>query len=244
MFFFLLALSNHYVKALRHVLFWLKENKVNPNKKVLQLVHQELYEKLREEFSLPSKVAEECYRNAISMYKGWFNNPKKRRFPRVYKPTVWLTPKLSYSIDFEKMIVRIASVGELPILGYPRNLFFYKDWDLREARLVTKDKVFLKVTFEKEQQVQPKGSVAVDVNMGEIVVGKDDKNYVRIPTSLHEVHDFKSLAENLQRRYKRWKENRRIMRRIRSFHQKSMHIMEDYVKRLVSGLLKLLKVLT
>ena len=33
--------------------------------------------------------------------------------PRVYKPTVWLTPRASYNVDFEAMIVRIASVGEL-----------------------------------------------------------------------------------------------------------------------------------
>ncbi|MEM0299960.1 RNA-guided endonuclease TnpB family protein [Saccharolobus sp.] len=231
----LLAFSNHYVKALRYVLFWLKENKVNPNENgVLQLVHQELYEKLREEFSLPSKVAEDCYRDALSVYKGWFNNPKKGRFPRVYKPTVWLTPKLSYSIDFEKMMVGIGSVGELPILGYPRNFSFYKDWELREARLVIReDKAFLKVTFEKEQvKVEPKGSVAVDVNMSEIVVGKDGSNYVRISTRLHEAHHFKSLAEALQRKYpKRWRENRRIVHRIHSFHQKAKRIMEDFARK-------------
>jgi hypothetical protein len=36
-----------------------------------------LYDKLRSEFKLPSKVAEDRYRNALSVYKGWFNNPKK-----------------------------------------------------------------------------------------------------------------------------------------------------------------------
>jgi hypothetical protein len=42
--------------------------------------------------------------------------------------------------------------------------------------------------------------------MSEIVVGKDDKNYVRIPTRLEEVHHWKSLAENLQRKYpRRWR---------------------------------------
>ena len=46
----------------------------NPEEKgVLSKVHQELYEKLREEYNLPSKVAEDCYRDAISIYKGWYN---------------------------------------------------------------------------------------------------------------------------------------------------------------------------
>ena len=232
----LLALVNNYVKALRFALFWLKENVPNPNEDgVLSKVHEALYEKLREEYDLPSKVAEDCYRDALSIYKGWYNNPRKGRFPRVYKPTVWLTPKASYNVDFETMTVRIASVGVLPILGYPRNLKEYLSWRMKEARLVVRDdKAFLKVVFEKpiEEKVEPKESVAVDINMSEIVVGKDDKNYVRIPTRLEEVHHWKSLAENLQKKYpRRWRENKRILRRIRSFHLKAKRIMEDFARK-------------
>jgi len=119
----LLVLVNNYVKAIRFALFWLKENVENPKEKgVLGKVHGELYTRLRGEYNLPSKVAEDCYRDALSVYKGWFNNPRRGRFPRVYKPSVWLTPKASYNVDLERMIVRTASIGELPILGYPRNL--------------------------------------------------------------------------------------------------------------------------
>jgi|OSPMetMinimDraft_2_1075162.scaffolds.fasta_scaffold04045_1 hypothetical protein len=61
--------------------------------------------------------------------------------------TVWLTPRLSYSLDFET--VKITSVGELKILGYHRNLKEYINWRMGEARLVIRDgKAFLK--FEKE----------------------------------------------------------------------------------------------
>jgi len=232
----LLALVNNYVKALRFALFWLKENVPNPNEDgVLSKVHEALYEKLREEYDLPSKVAEDCYRDALSIYKGWYNNPRKGRFPRVYKPTVWLTPKASYNVDFETMTVRIASVGVLPILGYPRNLKEYLSWRMKEARLVVRDdKAFLKVVFEKpiEEKVEPKESIAVDINMSEVVVGKDDEHYVRIPTRLDEVHHWKSLAENLQKKYpRRWRENKRILWRIRSFHQKAKRIMEDFARK-------------
>jgi len=231
----LLALMNNYVKALRFVLFWLKENVPNPNEKgVLGRVHEGLYEELREEYNLPSKVAEDCYRDALSIYKGWFNNPKKGRFPRVYKPTVWLTPKASYNVDFDKKSVRIASVGELPILGYPRNLREYMSWRMKESRLVIRDgKAFLKVVFEKPlDSVEPKESIAVDINMAEIVAGSDDKHYVRIPTRLEEVHHWKSLAENLQRKYpRRWRENKRILHRIHTFHLKARRIAEDYARK-------------
>ncbi|MUN29952.1 RNA-guided endonuclease TnpB family protein [Sulfuracidifex metallicus] len=231
----LLALVNNYVKALRFSLFWLKENVKNPEEKgVLGKVHEELYEKLREEYNLPSKVAEDCYRDSLSIYKGWYNNPRRGRFPRVYKPTVWLTPKASYSVNFERTTVRIAGVGELPILGYPRNLKEYTNWRMKEARLVVKDgKAFLKVVFEKPfEKVEPKESVAVDINMAEVVVGKDDRNYVRIPTRLEEVHHWKSLAERLQKKYpRRWRENKRILNRIHSFHLKAKRIMEDFARK-------------
>ncbi|AEE93281.1 OrfB transposable element protein, IS605 [Acidianus hospitalis W1] len=231
----LLALVNNYVKALRFTLFWLKENVKNPEEKgVLSKVHEELYTRLREEYNLPSKVAQDCYREALATYKGWYNNPRRGRFPRVYKPTVWLTPKASYNVDFEAMTVRIASVGDLQILGYPRNLKEYMSWRMKEARLTVKgDKVFLKVVFEKgEENVEPKESIAVDINMNEVVIGKDDKHYVRIPTRLEEVHHWKSLAENLQKKYpRRWRENKRILYRVRSFHQKAKRIMEDFARK-------------
>ncbi len=137
-------------------------------------------------------------------------------------------------MNFERMTVRIAGVGELPILGYPRNLKDYLSWRMREARLVVKDgKTFLKVVFEKPfEKVEPKESIAVDINMSEIVVGKDDKHYVRIPTRLEEVHHWKSLAENLQKKYlRRWRENKRILHRIRSFHLKARRVMEDFARK-------------
>jgi len=66
----LLALVNNYLKALRFTLFWLKENVPNPNERgVLGRVHEVLYEKLKEEFNLPAKVAEDRYREALSVYK-------------------------------------------------------------------------------------------------------------------------------------------------------------------------------
>ena len=83
----------------------------------------------------------------------------------MYRPTVWLTLRASYNVDFETMTVRIASVDELPILGYPRNLKDYLSWRMREARLVIKDgKAFLKVE-KGEENVELKESIAVDINM-------------------------------------------------------------------------------
>jgi len=234
----LLVLVNNYMKALRFSLFWLKENIPNPNenvRKLLSQVHRNLYTRLRKEYNLPSNIAKDCYRDALSVYKSWYNTPKKGRFPRVYKPTVWLSLKKSYNVNFETMTVRIIRIGKLPILGYSRNLKEFMSWKIKEARLVVKDrKAFLRVTFEKtrKENVEPKESIAVDINMSEITVGKDDTTYVRIPTRLYEAYHWKSLAEKLQRKYpKRWKKNKRILQRIRYFYRRATRISEDYAKK-------------
>ncbi|WP_343043976.1 hypothetical protein [Metallosphaera tengchongensis] len=61
----------------------------------------------------------------------------------------------------------------------------------------------------------------MDINRAEVVVGKDDGHYVRIPTRLDDAHQDKSLAQQLQKKHeKRWKENDRVLNRIRSYHRK------------------------
>jgi IS605 OrfB family transposase len=211
-----------------------KRKRINPNKRnILSITHKALYNILKS-YNLSSKIAEDCYRNAISIYKSWYNNPKKGRFPKIFKPTVWLTPKLSYTVNFNEMLVKISKIGEFKILGYPRNYKEYLSWNMKEARLVLNNgKAFLKITFEKfAQKIEPKGSIAVDINMKTIIVGKDNKNYVSIPTRINEIHHYKSLAEYLQRKYpKRWKENKNIKRRIMTFHLKAKNIAEDFAKK-------------
>ena len=230
----LLVFSKNYLEALRYVLYWLKEKRINPNKRnVISIVHKALYNILKS-FNLSSKIAEDCYRNALSIYKGWYNNPNKGRFPIVFKPTVWLTPRLSYTVNFNDMFVKISKIGEFKILGYPRNYKEYLSWKMKEARLVFNNgKAFLKITFEKlMQKIEPKGSIAVDINIQNITVGKDENNYVKINTRINEIHKYKSLAENLQIKYpKRWKENRNIKRRIMAFHIKAKNIAEDFARK-------------
>jgi putative transposase len=62
------------------------------------------------------------------------------------------------------MKVWIRDVGELPILDYPKNLSFYKDWQAREVRLVLRNgKKFLKVILIKDyREYEVKDAVAVD----------------------------------------------------------------------------------
>lgn len=68
--------------------------------------------------------------------------------------------------------------------------------------------------------------------MRTIVVGKDDNNYVKIPTRINEIYHYKLLAESLQIKYpKRWRDNRNIEKRILSFHSKAKRIAEDFARK-------------
>ena len=108
-----------------------KRKRINPNKRnILSIIHKALYNTLKS-YNLSSKIAEDCYRNALSIYKGWYNNPNKGRFPRIFKPTIWLTPRLSYIVNFNEMFVKISKIGEFKILGYPRNYKEYLSWKMK-----------------------------------------------------------------------------------------------------------------
>ena len=59
-------------------------------------VHNALYRELREWFDLPSRVAIDCYRDALA--KAWRNNPRKGRRPRIRKLSMLLHPGSGYKV--------------------------------------------------------------------------------------------------------------------------------------------------
>jgi putative transposase len=49
------------------------------NLKTIKDVHRELYRELREWFGLPSRIALDCYRDALANANAWRNNPRRGR---------------------------------------------------------------------------------------------------------------------------------------------------------------------
>ncbi|MGC9227185.1 MAG: RNA-guided endonuclease TnpB family protein, partial [Caldivirga sp.] len=45
--------------------------------------HALLYDWLKNSFNLPSRIAIDCYREALSIVKAWLRNPNRGRIPRV-----------------------------------------------------------------------------------------------------------------------------------------------------------------
>jgi hypothetical protein len=94
-------------------------------------VHNALYRELREWFGLPSRVAVDCYRNALANANAWRNNPRRGRRPRVKKLSMLLHQGLGYRI--REGYVEIIGGIRLKNIGWDRR---YDEYENGEARLV------------------------------------------------------------------------------------------------------------
>jgi IS605 OrfB family transposase len=189
-------------------------------------VHSVLYRELREWFGLPSRIALDCYRDALANAKAWIRNPKiRKKKPMAKKLSMLLHPGSGYRVK----------EGYIEIIGGDRR---YDCYENGEARLVYRgDKMMLWISkrIPKPKPYKPRDAIAVDINEKKIVYGDDKINKER-DTEIDEAHRWKLLAESLQKRYSSprypaWRRRRGILNRIRSYHRKSRNILEDWARK-------------
>ena len=69
------------------------------NLKKVGEVHNALYREFKEWFGLPSRIAVDCYRDALANANAWRNNPRRgRRRPRVRKLSMLLHQGSGYRV--------------------------------------------------------------------------------------------------------------------------------------------------
>jgi IS605 OrfB family transposase len=201
--------------------------------KKIREVHNALYRELMEWFGLPSRVAVDCYRDALANAKAWRNNPRKGRRPRVRKLSMLLHQGLGYRV--KEGYVEIIGGVKLKIIGWDRR---YDQYENGEARLVYRgDKTILWISEKvpKPKAYQPRDVIAVDINEKKIVYGDHVINEER-DTKIDEAHRWKLIAESLQKKYSSpkypaWRRRRGILNRIRSYHGKARDILEDWARK-------------
>jgi putative transposase len=206
-------------------------------------VHNALYRGLREWFDLPSRVAVDCYRDALANANAWRNNPRRGRRPRVKKLSMLLHPGSGYRV--KEGYVEIIGGIKLKIIGWDRR---YNGYENGEARLVYRgDRMMLWISkkIPKPQPYQPRDVIAIDVNEKKIVYGDDEINKER-DTEIDEAHRWKLLAESLQKRYSSarypaWRRRKAILNRIRSYHRKARNILEDWARKTSLRIVELAK---
>jgi hypothetical protein len=79
-------------------------------------VYNALYRGLREWFDLPSRVAIDCYRDALANANAWRNNPRRGRRPRVRKLSMLLHQGTGYRV--KEGYVEIIGGIKLKIIGW------------------------------------------------------------------------------------------------------------------------------
>jgi IS605 OrfB family transposase len=200
-----------------------------------------LYKDLVERFNLPSRIALDCYRDALANANAWRNNPKRGRRPIVKKLSMLLHPGQSYRI--KDGYVEIIGGMRLRIIGWDRR---YDDYKNREARLVYRREImilWISKKIPKPKKYVPIDVIGVDVNEKKIVYGDEIIN-IEKDTAIDRAYRYIRLAEDLQRKYSSsrylvWRRRRGILRRIRSYHEKARNILNDWTKKISLEIIRL-----
>jgi len=235
-------LVRRYKMALQYAVSWIlgrsrvvrmRSGKAKAVTPPLREVHNGLYNTLKEAYGLPSKIAQDCYRNALAVVKSWLGNGARGRRPVVRSAPVWLTHGYSYRI--RGGYVEIAGGIRLEILGMDRR---YEGYERGEARLVQRgDRMYLHVTVKvpKPKPYHPRGVVAVDVNEQYVYYG-NSQHVERVETATGKAERLRQLAERLQQKYswpkyEAWRRRHGVLNRIRHFHRRARNIVEDWAKK-------------
>jgi len=195
-------------------------------------VHRGLYEALKTAYGLPSRVAIDCWRNALAIAKSWLANPNRGKRPTVKNVSVWLTPGHSYRIRGD--YVELAGGCKLKVVGMDRRY----EGEYKEARLVQysdKTMLLISVRTPKPAQYQPKDVVAVDVNERYVYFG-NSQHVKKVETAVERAERQRQLAERLQQKYSQpkyqaWKRRRGVLNRIRRFHRRARNIVLDWARK-------------
>ena len=235
----LIGLMRRYREALNYAIKVVIENKALS----LSRAHKLLYSVLKERYGLPSRIAQDCYREAIAIARSWLNNPGRGNMPRAKAPRIWLTNSYSYRV--KDGYVELLGGYKLRIIGWDKR---YDSYPSGDAILLFRDGKFILGIYKrvpKPAKYAARSVLAVDVNEKQIVVGNRKSEY-RFETHIERALHYKCLAEELQKKYSSpkynaWLRRRGILNRVRYFHRKARNIIEDWVKKISHEIVALAK---
>jgi len=209
----------------------------------LTKAHRLLYEDLKERYGLPSKIAQGCYRETITIAKSWLRNPRRGAVPTAKRLSMWLTHEKGYRV--KGGYVELIGGYRLRVIGWDRR---YDNFPNREARLVFREgkfTLYISKRVPRPAKYAPKGVLAVDVNERQVVVGNSSVEQ-RIETPVERALRYRRLAERLQGKYSSpkynaWRRRSGIRRRVRHFHRKARNIIEDWARKTAHMIISLAK---
>ena len=230
------------MNAVREVVLWCIQNKTtNLNK-----VQKALYQYLKEKRKLKARFALDAIRHGIAIAKSWLKNPRRGRIPVLKTKVVWLTPRLTYKLDWKNKQIWTSGIGNISITGWHRKTEEYLNngWQVKEARLKQTENGYTVWVYLKKQIEIPDVStraVAVDMNMREVVFGTQNEQK-RISARIKDTERIHRHIQQLQRKYnKTWKRRKGVLHRIRKLYGRIRNITDDQAKQTASEIVKYAK---
>jgi len=195
-------------------------------------VHQLFYLMLRDH-GFRAHVARNIYSTALALVKSARENNGS-------KPVIRrMTARLDYQdarVNIDNHVVKVILRDKwymLRIVHRREYMEKFKGLGWKEIHLKYSNGVlYVNIVFEiRYKPYAPKGVVALDVNLRQIV-SYDGSDIRRYKTRFINALSKKARAEELQKKYpKRWRYNERILNRIKKLHKRAKNIVVDWCRK-------------
>lgn len=123
-----IELLKRYRNALNYAIKWIVENSMKVGKRhrapSISVIHKALYEKLKS-LGLPSKIAQDCYREALAIARSYLANDANGRIPSAKTFRMWLTRGIGYRVG--NGCVEIIGGYRLRVIGWDRRYDGYEN---------------------------------------------------------------------------------------------------------------------
>jgi len=191
--------------------------------------HQMFYQMLRS-YGFRAHVAKNIHEYALALVKAVKESGGD-------KPTLRrLSARLDYCdarVELDKGIVRVILRNKWYTLKLKHRREYierFKNLKWKEVHVKYENgKIYVSIVFEfRYEPYVPRGIIALDINL-RTVTAYDGSEVRRFRTRFIDALSKRKRAEELQKKYaKRWRYNKKILERVRSFHRKARNIVIDW----------------
>jgi len=204
-------------------------------------LHAMFYERLTKERGYRAHLARNMYKKAGKIVEQAIKNEAK------HKP---ILKRLTAEFDTQDARVELKR-GEVRVIFKSKGKWFtlrlkhrkeyikkFKKYKWKEVFVSYRNgKFYVSIVFEVEYKPYfPLGAIGLDVNLVKLVY-YDGKKVRREDTPFIKALSLRAKAEGIQRKYpKRWRYNKRILKRIRRLHRKAKNVVIDWSRKFAKKL--------
>jgi len=228
----LVELLKRYRDGLNLAIKWAVERaRTKGRPPTLAEAYKALYEPLKA-LGLPSKVAQNCYREALAVVKSYIANGARGKTP-VVKSLHMRLHKSAFRM--RNGHIYITSRYRARVVALERR---YEKGEWREVALVYRNGdmyLYIAVEVPKSAPVEPRGVIAVDINERCVYYG-NSRWVKKVETPVEKAVRLRELAERLAKRrstthHPPWRKGKELQARIRHYYKKARDVVGDWARK-------------